>query len=526
MTIVMENNTKSQYKYTKGEMEVNRAFKMQEMELAELGQSTQNLSKSISNTTSDISQTAEELTELNQKIQQLRESAFAIAEAKGVTIPEHLKNINAAVFPEEKAIDRSSLLSEEKISKDEIPSWTEIMAKVDNVVPDEVNLEDLLSNEEFQYCIEDVRRINNEFAEKTRLCKVDIAFLMVATALQTARWIIIQQLMGDLGETVNTDERIKSEDGDKQKKKDTYEWNNKHSDNENIDSEKGYPTWKDIIFGQYRRIDGMGKSSGVCPYDAQTDAPLGFDDGGRGNHRVHTLGHDPILGWIFGTGNIMTCTITLSKKHAFATHRVLYPGGRFGDQIPMLLMFKEMYESICEDKFRLAAGLFAQYAHLKSDVFTSRGLPVPLIEVFSKELAGKLYSEQYDALCLVRDMKIVGSQAVISIIINMIIGFVHGLFYNAEKDGNREHYEVRTRKILLYSNAISTSLNLAYVGVNAYSGNASEAWKKLDLGGLLVTLYRLFSDIRFITKIKEQFIQEEMDKVTRNSLEELDSMFK
>lgn len=219
MTIVMENNTKSRYKYTKGEMEVNRAFKMQEMELAELGQSTQNLSKSISNTTSDISQTAEELTELNQKIQQLRESAFAIAEAKGVTIPEHLKNINAAVFPEEKAIDRSSLLSEEKISKDEIPSWTEIMAKVDNVVPDEVNLEDLLSNEEFQYCIEDVRRINNEFAEKTRLCKVDIAFLMVATALQTARWIIIQQLMGDLGETVNTDERIKSEDGDKQRKK-------------------------------------------------------------------------------------------------------------------------------------------------------------------------------------------------------------------------------------------------------------------------------------------------------------------
>ena len=76
---------------------------------------------------------------------------------------------------------------------------------------------------------------------------------------------------------------------------------------------------------------------------------MGFDDGGRGNHRVHTLGHDPILGWIFGTGNIMTCTITLSKKHAFATHRVLYPGGRFGDQIPMLLMFKEMYESICED---------------------------------------------------------------------------------------------------------------------------------------------------------------------------------
>lgn len=50
--------------------------------------------------------------------------------------------------------------------------------------------------------------------------------------------------------------------------------------------------------------------------------------------------------------------------------------------------------------------------------------------------------------------------------------------------------------------------------------------EKLDIGGLLVTLHRLFSDVRFITKIKEQFIQEEMDKVTKDALTELDSMFK
>ena len=184
-----------------------------------------------------------------------------------------------------------------------------------------------------------------------------------------------------------------------------------------------------------------------------------------------------------------------------------------------------MFESTKEDKFRLAAALFAQYAHLKSDVFTDRGLPVPIIEAFSEELAGKLYSEQYDALCLLRDIKIVGAQAAISIIINMIIGFVHGLFYNKDKDGRREHYEVRTRKILLYSNTISTSLNLAYVGINAAAGNEGEALKKLDLGGLLVTLYRLFSDVRFITRVKEQYIKEELDKVTKDAIAELDSMF-
>lgn len=107
----------------------------------------------------------------------------------------------------------------------------------------------------------------------------------------------------------------------------------------------------------------------------------------------------------------------------------------------------------------------------------------------------------------------------------MLISLLHGFFYNPQKDHRRDFYEVRTRKILLYSNAISSSINLAYVGVNAYSGNVGEAFKKLDLGGLLVTLWRLFSDIRFITKVKEQFINEELDKVTANELKKLDIMF-
>lgn len=521
----MDKTSKSRYKFSKGEMEINRAFKMQEMDLSDLKDKTSFLSQSIDELQSDTSKTEEDITDLNSKIQHLTESALEIAKAKNIVIPEYLKK-DTSILLTDFPVNNSPLLSDKKISKSSIPPWEEIMAKTDKMAPNEVVLEDLLSAKEFQYCIEDVQRINDEFAKKTKLNKVDTIFLLTATALQTARWIIIQQLMGDLGKTVDTNERISSKEGDRQKKKDVHNWNKKHNEQDNIDSKKGYPTWKNIIFGQYNRSDGAGKSSGNCPYDAQSNAPIGFDEGGKGNHRVHTLGHDPILGWIFGTANIMTCTISLTKKFAFATHRVLYPGACFGNKIPMALMFKEMYESACEDKFRLAAGLFAQYAHLKSDVFTSRGLPIPLIEAFSKELTGKLYAEQYDALCLARDIKIVGSQAALSILINMIIGFVHGLFYKPNIDGQRDHYEVRTRKILLYSNSISSSLNLAYVGANTSFGNAGEAWKKLDLGGLLVTLYRLFSDVSFITRVKEQFIQEEMDKVTKDALANLESMYK
>lgn len=519
----MSEEKNSRYKYSKGEKEINRAFKMQEKGLAELADDSERLKEQIEENQKSIDQSQADIQDLYQQVEELRRKALSIADAKGFKVSEKLRKPSKMAIIKPNVDDTTPYLADEKIPKSAIPSWDVVMRKTDDMIPEDVVLEDLLSQEEFNYAIEDVKRINREFAEKTKLNKTDIIFLMVASALQTARWIILRLIMGGLGETINSDERISAKEGDKQKANDEYEWNNKHDDHENVNSEK-YPTWKDIVFGQYKREDGRGKSSGVCPYDAQTNGPVGFDDGGKGSHRVNTLGHDPILGWIFGTANLMTCTVSLSKKFGFGTYRVLYPGGRFGDRIFMGMMFGEMLESTKEDKFRLAAGLFAQYAHLKSDAFTSRGLPVPIIEAFTEELAGKLYSEQYDALCLVKDLKKVGLQAGISILINMIIGFVHGLFYNEEKDGNRDHYEVRTRKILLFSNLISSGLNLAWVGGNAAFGNEA-AWKDLDLGGLLVTLWRLFSDVRFITKVKEQFIKEEMDKVTRQSLAELDSMF-
>ena len=67
----MDKISKSQYKYTKGEMEINRAFKMQEMELSDLDDATTRLSQSVSDLRSDISQTTDSLTDLTQKIQQL-----------------------------------------------------------------------------------------------------------------------------------------------------------------------------------------------------------------------------------------------------------------------------------------------------------------------------------------------------------------------------------------------------------------------------------------------------------------------
>lgn len=479
----MENEKNSRYRYSQSEKDILRVLKMQELDLASLERET--------------TRQSDELDEIRKRVESL------------------CGQFGVNIIPKAEDITNRSL----NIPKSDIPSWDELVGRANREVHEEIILEDLLSKEEFQYCIEDVERINNEFSQKTSLWnKRDLSFLAIAVGLQTARWIILQELFGDLG-TENRGKRESDKVGDARKKKESNDYGEKHKERKGTKSEKGYPTWDNILFGQYRRIDGRYTERWRCPYDAQTNGPLGFDDGGKGNHRVHTLGHDPLLGWIFGTANLMTCSISLSKKFNFANHHVIYPGACFGERYSYIEMFYDVFQSIKEDKYRLCAALFAQGAHLRSDKYTENGLPIPLIEVFSEELAGKLYSEQYDQLCLLKDLKKIGAQAGLSILINMIIGFVHKMFYDKEKDGTDKNlYEVRTRKILLISNLLASGGNVLYCAF-------SEDWKKLDLGGIMVTLYRLVSDIRFITRIKEQFIQQHLDEVIIKEIAEIDSNF-
>lgn len=129
-------------------------------------------------------------------------------------------------------------------------------------------------------------------------------------------------------------------------------------------------------------------------------------------HRYRTLGHDPILGWIFGTANIITDTITLSnwKSYRVSRKNPLNPTKNttpfFSERTTLPRIFYETYDSVKEDSMRLPAAVFAEFVHLESDKLTKLGLPVPLLETFDEGLAGKLYHSQYDSLCLLRDIKL------------------------------------------------------------------------------------------------------------------------
>ena len=331
----------------------------------------------------------------------------------------------------------------------------------------------------------EINRIDREFQRRTSILnKKNLIFLGIATALTVAKGILFPVLSEKMGYGQSADQTKRLEHNDESIEKKHRQANDKFREKKLEKHDAG--EWIELI---YR----------TPPYDITVGSPkIGRNMEGK-YHRIHTLGHDPVLGWLFGTANIMTDVITYEDfesyrvtrkpKMSITTERVL-----------LSQMFLECYEMIKQDYMFLPAAVFAESQHLLSDKYTKLGLPIPVLETISPELAGRLYKQNYDELCMLRDIKIVGLSAFVSIFFNMIIGLVHGLFYDPDKDQSRELYEVRTRKILSCSNAIGSSSNIIYAIIEKKP-------RDLDLGGLLVTISRLFMDVKFICKIKKEYIE-------------------
>lgn len=355
----------------------------------------------------------------------------------------------------------------------------------------------LLGEQEYKRLEEEV---DGEFVKRTSIKnKVDLSFLAIAIALEVAKGLlfpVVAEKMG-YGDSFNPDERLNH--NDKSIEKAHRDANNSYRDKKLEKNSTG--KWIEFLYQ-------------TVPYDITTGTGNMPDVNLHGGaHRLYTLGHDPILGWIFGTANILTDMITISPGAVVQSNNkwaelIKVVGIRsyevqrkpkmmiLPNIVPSAKMFKDSYAVAREHPLNLPAAVFAEGQHLKSDINTKMGLPVPVLETFSPEFASNLYENHYDALCFARDMKIVGTSATVSLLMDMLIGLVHGLYYNPQKDGPRDLYEVRTRKILLIANTIGTSSNLIF----SYCSNNV---KSIDLGGLLVTLSRLFMDTRFLLNVKK-----------------------
>jgi hypothetical protein len=360
-------------------------------------------------------------------------------------------------------------------------------------------------------------QLDEQFEKQTQLTKLDMAFLMFAVGLQALRIYLLpkfQEKLKDEERLAHNDESIKE-----MEHKNIQEYKEKHQNKWAAKkSEKGYRSWQEIAF------------TIKVPYDATRHSSKVFDRNMRGGlHRVKTLGHDPWLGWIFGVANILSDSITICPEYKLREKSIRLPKVEsyvvdmrtftWHERISTIKILENAIESVKEDRHRLYAAVFAQSLHLTSDMYTKLGLPIPFLSLLDSDKAYDIYKGGYDYMDLKFDTQILrrtAKSAAQSMLINAIIGSVHSLFYNPTEEPNRELYSVRTHKIILYSNIIATSSDILQTAIRASIGEEN-AIKNFDLGGFLVTLYRIVHDIQFIQKIKEEFIFNKWDNILMNN---------
>ena len=219
------------------------------------------------------------------------------------------------------------------------------------------------------------------------------------------------------------------------------------------------------------------------------------------------------MGYVFGTSNIMTSTLTNFQLSTFHV-----ANGKVVANANTVKMFDRVYHRSCEQTEILAASVMKQYFHIKSDIASKNGLTIPIASLIlspetAKKLADMFGLDYLNSTIIAKNIGLVGLQAGIAILINKLISIIHGMCYDEAVHGERKLYEVKTRKILSYSNTIASVSNIIQVAFRQFVLHDPKALKSLDIGGFIVTLYRLVSDYNFIKQVKFEFLEKEFYNV-------------
>lgn len=452
-------------KYEHDDQQTLRILKMQQDDLDRL-----------SSQTAEGQQT---LNQMDQRLSELKRRAQALADAEGVEMPE------------EKHLPTPPKRSPEKMRLNVVPTWEDLERRArQEGMNGQVDVEELLTQEEIARSEADVKRINDEFASRTGLTKGDLAFLTAATGIQTARWAMIPKLLNKTGKSGKVlaalspsamalleakpkgDKELAVIDEANREFQNEAEW-----EVEEIRNDDGHKTWEEIL-------------------DAKDKVPQ------------KAFGNDA-MNWIFGLVNNITGTQTNSDFKTVDEN---------GQTVKTPAIFSEAFKSIKEDPRRLPAAVYAMYVQEKLAHGESVDMLKPFTELIAPLTDSPLYQSQMLQLASIRDVTLVGQQAAIPLIINMAVGLLHGFMYNPDTDGPRAFYDARTRKILMLSNIMASSTNLALtVG--------TENWLKLDVGGLLVTATRAMQDLSYLTALEDAFMKHHLDKALEQTLQDIDSHF-
>ena len=349
--------------------------------------------------------------------------------------------------------------------------------------------------------------LDEEFSKRTSLGWQDIKFLFAATALQCIRIYVI-----------NTLTKVQPAGAGNVKENFLHKIQGKLLGTLN----DGVPLSPAPYYAPLMQIC---TARGV-PYDATRFKGINHGFFKEANHRFATFGHDPIVGLIVGTSNILTNTITCRSKGPLPvpiTCHVEYDmdlkNPCIGDVCSTIEALKAAAYRIDNDAVSIVAALIKQIIHIGTDLYTPCGIQIPGANL----ILDNRYTEELTKYVSAGDFIKIGVSYQIFNLINMFISPLHMLTCQSTSHRDKELHHVKTMKILEYSNIIATGSNVIINAVRFYFGDG-KALKDIDFAGLIGTIMMLIRNDEIKRKIKREFIFGEYERmVTGDSYDPTES---
>lgn len=239
-----------------------------------------------------------------------------------------------------------------------VPSWESLCAEAEAAVGTDVALEDLFTEDELKSNEQAIRQLNAEYNQLHHLDKYDVAVCATAGLISGLVDILL------VGIPQKTPEGLKG--GPLSNYVRDY-------------FDKKFPE---------EEMEKLANSKvSKVPFDAQDNRNTTIYVEGLSAyyHRLLSLGHDPILGFIFGVMDIMTGRMTTIDKTGKIVSQVM-----------------ENYADRKESD--IFAALSKQIIHFKSDITTSMGLPAPMMALFNLLQFGSIGEEELTIAEIVQGM--------------------------------------------------------------------------------------------------------------------------
>ena len=277
-----------------------------------------------------------------------------------------------------------------------LKDWQDIVSDAERQVGDACELEDLFTEEELRENSEAIRLLNREFNDLHRLDKFDVGIAALAA------------IVGAIVDIVLVGIPTKGPDGLEA---------GPLSDFIRKKFDEGFSP------EEMEKLANSKKSK--VSFDAQDNRNTTEYVEGLSSyyHRLLSLGHDPLLGFVFGVYDIMHGTMTTIDK-----------SGKFVCQV------MENYADRKESD--VVSAIAKQIIHFKSDITTSMGLPAPLMGLFNLLQFGNIGEEEQTIAEIVQGMYYEGfdfihfcSQSMSVIVIELIVRL--GYSIKRIKEGNK-----------------------------------------------------------------------------------------